>query len=484
MDHRVSLKKSHKIFTNRSLDFGKVKLIGFDMDYTLVEYRREVFEELAFYETLRKFIEAGYPEELLQVKFKPDFFIRGLVVDCARGHILKVDAHKYVKDAYHGYTQLTKEDRHSLYNRQRFHPENFLSVDSFFALSEVQLFAEIVDYMAKHPSLVQKSFREVYDDLRKFIDLSHQDGSIKAEVLAHPEKYIAKDKNLATTLVRLKDAGKFLFLLTNSDYSYTHSVMSYILDQEHEEFASWKDYWDVIIVSAGKPGFFVGSQSFFEIVQNTPYLQPTSKIFLPNKLYYGGNAKTFEESTGYTGDEILYIGDNLFGDIIRSKSTVNWRTMLIVDELSEQIDRLTENQHFIDEINQLLQIKEGIDEDMQRLRSKIAANKRHGFKAQESNQVRKADLLEGQIQKFEAQLNAKKEGLKQIEENIKRIIKEREKKLHPVWGGLMNVGLERSRFANQIRIHACLYSSKVSNLRFYSPYKKFISLYEKMPHME
>ena len=58
------LKMWQKIFCNRSLNMSSIKAIGFDMDHTLAPYHRETFEALAFKETLNKFIEAGYPEEL------------------------------------------------------------------------------------------------------------------------------------------------------------------------------------------------------------------------------------------------------------------------------------------------------------------------------------------------------------------------------------------------------------------------------------
>ena len=41
------------------------------MDHTLARYNREEFEALAFRETIIKFVEAGYPQEFLSLKFNP-----------------------------------------------------------------------------------------------------------------------------------------------------------------------------------------------------------------------------------------------------------------------------------------------------------------------------------------------------------------------------------------------------------------------------
>ena len=62
------------------------------------------------------------------------------------------------------------------------------------------------------------------------------------------------------------------------------------------------------------------------------------------------------------------------------------------------------------------------------------------------------------------------------------MIAEREAAVHPVWGDLMKVGLERSRFADQVADYACIYTSSVTNLRFYSPFKRYSSTHDLLPH--
>lgn len=42
--------------------------------------------------------------------------LRGLTIDKKRGNILKIDRHKYVKLAYHGFAPLTQEQRLGTYN--------------------------------------------------------------------------------------------------------------------------------------------------------------------------------------------------------------------------------------------------------------------------------------------------------------------------------------------------------------------------------
>jgi 5'-nucleotidase len=476
------LEKWQRMYVNRSLNMDRIKAIGFDMDHTLVMYNREAFETLAFRETLKKFIEAGYPEELGDLNFKPNFLIRGLLVDMDRGNLLKVDGHKYVKSAFHGTTRLDKETRHKLYNSESFKAQEFLSVDTFFALSEVQLFVEIVDYMDNHPKKIKKSYREVYDDLRKFIDLSHADGSIKNVVMADPGRFIRKDKYLSTALMRLIDGGKTLFLLTNSGWEYTNRMMSYILDGEHEEFPSWRDYFDDIIVSSGKPGFFTGSQPFLEVMTDNGLLRAHTGALVPRRVYQGGNAALFQKLTKFRGDEILYVGDHIFGDIMQSKGKLNWRTLLVVEELEHELENLQNLKPLFLDIQKKTYERESLDEEIQITRSKLMSVKRHIQIANRAGDSKKAHHLEKERDKYAEKVSAKTPILDQLDNEIKDLLTKKETSLHPMWGELMKVGLERSRFAYQVEGFACVYTSRVSNLRFYSPQKRFSSFHDILPH--
>lgn len=486
----MSLKKWQRIFVNRTLNMGDIKAIGFDVDNTLVQYRRENFEALAFRKTLEKLIAAGYPEDLLQLQFDPKSVIRGLLVDTERGNVLKVDGHKYVKIAFHGKHKLNREERHKIYNAETFKPSNLICIDTFFSLSEVQLFIEIVDYMDSNPGKINKSYKAVYKDLRHFIDLSHKDGSIKEHVVRNLDIFIKKDKYLPIALMRMIEGGKSLFLITNSDWSYTNIVMSYILNDMHKDYVNWKDYFEYIVVGAGKPGFFTGNSPFYEVITDDELIQKYGGSLLkvyggPLKkghIYHGGNASLFQNLTGYKGDEILYVGDHMYGDIINSKGLLNWRTMLIVGELDLELPILESLKDQYDAILKSMSEYENLDEEVQLLRTKIHAIEKHIQYATENHDNKKLQYLKLELDKFNPKLKDKEELLNKMFEDISIKIKNREQAIHPVWGETMKVALEKSRFAQQVEQWACLYTGCVSNLRFYSPFKKFVSMHDILPH--
>ena len=479
---RIKLRKWQRIFVNRSLNMGSIRALGFDMDHTLAHYNREAFEALAFRETVRKFVLSGYPRELEKLTFKPHFLIRGLLVDRERGNLLKVDGHKYVKIAFHGRRKLDKEERHKLYNSESFKAQEFVSVDTFFALSEVQLFVEIVDYMEANPGKIKKSYREVYDDLRKFIDLSHQDGSIKNEVIRNLDRYMSPDKQLAKTLLMQIEAGKSLFLLTNSNYEYTNAVMGHALDGVSADFPSWRDFFDVVIVGAGKPGFFMGSQPFYQVIPESNLLKPHDGPLAKGAIYHGGNVRLFQKLMGYRGDEILYVGDHIYGDIIRSKGIVNWRTMLVVEELDHELELLEKSRPELERIKTRFEDREALEERLQILRSKIANNYRHAEKATEHGDLRKAKHLRRENDKLTRKALSMERELETNDLELRSLMDHRERKIHPVWGELMRVGFERSRFADQVEDYACIYTSRLSNLRFYSPFKRYHATTDALPH--
>ena len=64
----------------------------------------------------------------------------------------------------------------------------------------------------------------------------------------------------------------------------------------------------------------------------------------------------------------------------------------------------------------------------------------------------------------------------------RRHLAEFQGKFHTIWGQFMKTGYQNSRFANQIGRFACLYTSHVGNLAYYSPNKSYRALQDELPH--
>merc|ERR1719244_507570 len=132
----------NRIFVNRSLTLEKIKFYGFDMDYTLAEYKSPEYETLGFEMVKERLIEIGYPPEIGNFTYKPEFPVRGLWWDSVHGNVLKVDGFGNILFCCHGLKFLKSEEISMKY------PNKFLQLDekriyvynTLFNLPEIYLY--------------------------------------------------------------------------------------------------------------------------------------------------------------------------------------------------------------------------------------------------------------------------------------------------------------------------------------------------------
>ena len=109
------LTSASDLFCNRELNMNQIEAVGFDMDWTLAQYKEE-FDLLAYNGAMTLLVENfGYPTDLYSYRYKQDLYRRGCIIDKKRGNILKLDRHRYVRVAEHGLTPLTRADRKAIY---------------------------------------------------------------------------------------------------------------------------------------------------------------------------------------------------------------------------------------------------------------------------------------------------------------------------------------------------------------------------------
>lgn len=64
--------------------------------------------------------------------------------------------------------------------------------------------------------------------------------------------------------------------------------------------------------------------------------------FKPGQVYSGGSCEVFSNMISSTGNDILYVGDHIFGDILKSKKERGWKTFLVVPEVASDLAVWTE----------------------------------------------------------------------------------------------------------------------------------------------
>ncbi|KAK2398395.1 5'-nucleotidase domain-containing protein [Trifolium repens] len=482
-----------RIFCNRPLNMKNIVAVGFDMDYTLAQYRPETFESLAYQHTVKKLVyDLNYPSELLSWSFDPNYMVRGLVLDKKRGNILKMDCHKYVKVAYHGFKELSKEDKFVTYGNtlvcDPFDGPDYALIDTLFSLAEAYLFAQLVDFKDRNPGKLPMSIEYacLYKDVRHAVDLCHRDGTLKQKVAKDPGRYINEDTSIVPMLKMLRDSGRATFLVTNSLWDYTNVVMNFLCGSSGVNGSTnldWLQYFDVIITGSAKPSFFLDGNhaNLFDVepesgkLLNTDNGSPMPQVgnisaglFMKEKdrkVFQGGSVNHLHNLLSIeSSSQVLYVGDHIYGDILRSKKVLGWRTMLVIPELEREVQLLSELREF--------------RKDLQFLRSKddCIADKMHHL-----NRFLK---LENPDDHTKQKLNSKLDELKLERETVRlshqEALRKLHQKFHEPWGQLMKTGYQNSRFAHQVERFACLYTSRVSNLgllsldKYYRPSEDFM----------
>jgi len=151
------------------------------------------------------------------------------------------------------------------------------------------------------------------------------------------EKYVQLDANLPVLLRRLKEAGKKTFLLTNSEWWYTNAIMGFIL--QNQEGTPWEDFFNYVLVDARKPAFFSEGTVLRQVERDTGKLmigRHTGAI-KEGTVYSGGSCEVLSKMIGAKGKDVLYFGDHIFGDVLKSKKLRGWKTFLVVPELSREL---------------------------------------------------------------------------------------------------------------------------------------------------
>ena len=364
------LQHDKRVWVNRTLRMDQIEWVGFDMDYTLAIYKQVEIDRLSIQATVKKLVDRGYPPELAEVQYAYEFPVRGLLIDKRFGHMLKMDRYKYVGKGYHGMRELSREERRNLYHARKVRPvaPRYHWIDTLYALPEAALYAGAVDLLDRYGTPVD--YAQLFQDIRECIDEAHRDGAI-VDVIQHDlPRFVLKDNDLAPTLHKLRSAGKKLFLLTNSRWGYSDAMMHYLLDGMMSEYPSWRNYFDVVVVAATKPAFFQERRPFLERVGDTTH--PVTRLERGH-IYEGGNLRDFERMIHSGGDSVLYVGDHIYGDILRSKKESAWRTAMIVQEMAGESVAMEKTRGDLAQLDTMARQRDRLEDELRFRQARLKA---------------------------------------------------------------------------------------------------------------
>ncbi|XP_076141723.1 5'-nucleotidase, cytosolic IIa isoform X2 [Alosa pseudoharengus] len=453
-----------RVFVNRSLAMEKIKSFGFDMDYTLAVYKSPEYESLGFDLTVERLVSIGYPQELLNFVYDPAFPTRGLVFDTTYGNLLKVDAYGNILVCAHGFNFMRgPETREQYPNKfiQRGDTDRFYILNTLFNLPETYLFACLVDFFTNCSRYTScetgfkdgdlfMSYKSMFQDVRDAVDWVHFKGSLKVKTVENLEKYVVKDSKLPLLLSRMNEVSK-VFLVTNSDYKYTDKIMTYLFDLPHGPHTGsphqpWQSYFDLILVDARKPLFF-GEGTVLRQVDTTTGRLKIGTYTGPLQhgiVYSGGSSDIVCDLLGAKGKDILYIGDHIFGDILKSKKRQGWRTFLVIPELAQELHVWTDKSALFEELQSL-------------------------------------DIFLAELYKHLDSSSNERPDISSLQRRIKKVTHDMDM-CYGMMGSLFRSGSRQTLFASQVMRYADLYAASFINMLYYPFSYLFRAAHVLMPH--
>lgn len=468
--------EERQVYVNRNLRMEKIRHVGFDLDWTLADYDQHAMSELAFERTLERLVERhGYPRSVFGAEFRADFSRRGVMIDKEMGMVVKMNRHRYVGRAYHGRRFLDTEERARLYRLDPIHPSGprFYFVDTLFELPEVNIFSELIE-MAENGSrkLEIPSYAQLFQDIRQAIDTIHADGSLKEAILGDLPRYLPRDPRLALALERMSLGGRRLLLITNSEWFYTDAVCSYLFEDVLSGLRSWRELFDLVVVESRKPAFFRKAIPFVELDDEG---REVGEVETPRwgGLYKGGSREHLMKLLDGPGEQVLYVGDHIYGDVVSSKLSSTWRTALVVSELEEELvtrRRLALDLNHLDVLRaEVIRLGQRMDDLGDVLVLYKEANGRrdgHGAALDPTREL----------------LGDLKKDHRVMRRQVGRLQGRISRSINPYWGSIFKQGDSKSLFGSQVHDFACVYTSRVSNFSSYGTNHYFRVLHDAMIH--
>ncbi|GFS37240.1 5'-nucleotidase domain-containing protein 3 [Nephila pilipes] len=388
------------VFANNELDLSDVDVYGFDYDYTLAVYKESL--HYLIYELGRDWLvnKFKYPAGVQELPYQPGFAIRGLHYDMQEGILMKIDSFHQIQfeSVFRGMTPLEKEEVIAIYGGS-YIPQEMIrgsptevtrmkQLNDLFSVPEICLLSNVTEYFEKnniayHPEIlsydIQNAVQSIHPVMHKMLDES---------IIG---QYLEKLPDMTRFLNRLKNAGKKMFLITNSPFKFVDTGMTYMIGPE------WTDLFDVIVVQARKPKFFTDQSRPFRIYDVPTKSQLWERVTSLQKgnVYMEGNLKELQRMTNWYGNSVLYFGDQIYSDLADLTLHHGWRTGAIIYELAREIEILNSEefrhdvgwlqtlQHLIEEMQDCEEADDIIQQllkerDVLRVHTKNVFNKQFG----------------------------------------------------------------------------------------------------------
>lgn len=339
--------------------------IGFDLDHTICTYKLKPLMNL-IYKTLASFLveKYDYPKSLTDINNSNLLFAqKGIVLDKKRGNFLKFDNQYKIVKASHGTKPLSEDEIKAVYGHNQIWEEArgvphklvantalsepFYVFKDYFVTAGAVICANIVDALDKKygKPLDEYNFWEHYlDGLYYMYDrnnFKNNSGDFYPDLKSNPDIYLRPCSDNVKKWIKNICENKVTFLLTSSNYDSAAFLAEYSLGKD------WKNYFDVIVTFARKPGFFWKDKPFCIVDDNTERSGIKPEEMKTNLIYSQGNWKHLKEVCSIfsktPNPKTLYFGDSLIEDVYAASEIAHCDSVAIVEEmLAEGMENVSE----------------------------------------------------------------------------------------------------------------------------------------------
>eukprot|EP00105_Crassostrea_gigas_P028863 XP_011450639.1 PREDICTED: 5'-nucleotidase domain-containing protein 1 isoform X1 [Crassostrea gigas] len=329
--------------------------IGFDLDHTLAKYKLVDLMNLTYDSLCESLIKKGYnPKIKDKLDVHKDFICKGLFLDSEKGNILKLSHDGKILRCSHGTRMMDKAEIISVYGPD-LHWEHFEEAignvkavgkdmkyrffENYFDIPALVCCAHIVDILDEENGEPLKKYDFWKDVNHSFgenyipTQFAKNAGWFFPRLKENPKTYLQPSSNgVKDWLKELKGDKRVVFLMTSSAIDFAGLVIEIVLGSD------WRNYFDIYITDAKKPGFFTNNNKFKSIEAGIPGKEVNS--LEPGKTYSGGNyadlMKFLEKQTRKSDPKVVYFGDSLCSDSFPAKVYGNWDVVLVLEEMEAE----------------------------------------------------------------------------------------------------------------------------------------------------
>jgi HAD superfamily 5'-nucleotidase-like hydrolase len=446
----------HRIFPLSDVNMANIHAILLDMDYSAVQYDVREAEKAIFDRAKQKFSYLGPAVETL--RFNPRQAILGNVVDPSRGVVLKANFRGIPKVGYKGYRKISPTRLSAMYQtRVQLRDPRWDMANSIYALTGLSMYSQLVHLKGQDRLTGNLDYRSLYDKVTHTINEVHQEGYPKSEFVKHPDRYVLLDSKASLALLDQYHSGKKLVLVTNSPKWYVDKMMSYSYDRYLPRGMRWRDLFNLVVVRAEKPGFFSNDTPFYTLGDDGEPSAPMTEEPKEGASYAHGNLDSLLRWLKIPPFKALYAGDDMRSEVLES-SRAGLNTLLLMAQLSEEIEALQQSEDQQLELTLLMDDKNKKEDALSRIdRSIQRIEKRYGPQPELSLEQLRKDR-QAQVSEIEA-LNGR---INQLAKRLSHLHNE-------FFGPITQAGGQSSLWAEHMRRRADLVTSKLSNLASYGP---------------